>query len=124
MPVLSGTSSPNLLDRRRLTDMQKAIGMSAALEIISDFQGVLQARLHEFEKFKNASDTVRFRILHDLSNAAETLGLIELAYASDRLARIIRCDPQSSNNARFTDDVGAAGVRAIHAIEDYLRHAA
>jgi len=104
--------------------MQKAIGVSAALDIISDFQVVLRSRLQEFEDFKDGSEDVRFRILHDLSNAAGTLGLMELAHASDRLTRLIRRDPASAHNFRFSEDVTAAGVRGLRAIEDYLRHAA
>lgn len=124
MPALSGTSGASAIDTRRLTDMKNSIGTHAALDIISDFQQVLETRLHEFKKCKGSSATTRFHILHDLSSAAETLGLLELALASERLAYQIRYDPRSADDSRLSDDVVAAGDRAIHAIEEYLRHAA
>ena len=124
MPASSGTSGASLIDTRRLTDMKNSIGAPAALDIIFDFQQVLETRLQDFKKCKGASATTRFHILHDLSSAAETLGLLELVLASERLAYQIRYDPQSADNPRLSEDVVTAGDRAIHAIEDYLRHAA
>lgn len=124
MPVLSGTSGASPIDTRRLTDMKNSIGALAALDIISDFRRVLEARLHEFKTYNKAPASTRFHILHDLSSAAETLGLLELALASDRLAYQIRYDPPSADDPRLSEDVVAAGNRAIHAIEEYLRHAA
>jgi len=124
MPAFGGKSAASLIDTRRLSDMRKSIGTVAALDIIGDFQDVLRSRLHEFEKCKEASPAAQFKILHDLSTTAETLGLLELALASERLVYHLRYDPQSAYASNLSEDVVNAGGRAIHAIEDYLRHAA
>ena len=124
MPALSGTSGASPIDTRRLTDMKNSIGALAAFDIISDFRQVLEERLHEFKTCNKASASTRFHILHDLSSAAETLGLLELALASDRLAYQIRYDPPAAEDPRLSEDVVTAGKRAINAIEEYLRHAA
>ena len=104
--------------------MQKSIGTGAALDIIGDFQDVLRDRLRKFETYQNAPPAAQFKILHDLSTAAETLGLLELALASERLAYHLRYDSQTAYAVELSDDVVKAGSRALRAIEDYLRHAA
>jgi hypothetical protein len=123
MPVFGGTSTATLIDTRRLSDMRKSIGTAAALDIIGDFQDVLRDRLYEFEKCKDASPAAQFKVLHDLSTTAETLGLLELALASERLVYQLRYDPDAPHDTDLSTAVVDAGGRAIRAIEDYLRHA-
>lgn len=123
MPAFGGKSAASLIDIRRLSDMRKSIGTVAALDIIGDFQDVLRERLQQFEKCKDASPAAQFRVLHDLTTTAETLGLLELAVASERLVYHLRYDPGSTYGSDLSEDVVNAGGRAIHAIEDYLRHA-
>lgn len=123
MPAFGGKSAANLIDTQRLSDMRKSIGTATALDIIGDFQDVLRERLHEFENCKDASPAAQFKILHDLSTTAETLGLLELALASERLVYHLRYDPHSTYGSDLSEDVVNAGGRAIHAIDDYLRHA-
>lgn len=123
MPAFGGKSAASLIDTRRLTGMRKSIGTAAALDIIGDFQDVLRTCLQEFEKYKDASPAVQFKILHDLSTTAETLGLLELALVSERLVYHLRYDPQSAYGSDLSEDVVNAGGRAMLAIEDYLRHA-
>jgi|GEM_PF-6967541 len=124
MPAFGGKSAASLIDTRRLSDMRKSIGTLAALDIIGDFQDVLRERLQQFEKCKDASPAAQFKVLHDLTTTAETLGLLELAVASERLVYHLRYDPSSTYGSDPSEDVVNAGGRAIHAIEDYLRHAA
>jgi hypothetical protein len=66
---------------------------------------------------------VQFKILHDLSTAAETLGLVELALASERLVYRLRYDSPPAHSSDLSEDIVRAGGRAMFAIEDYLRHA-
>lgn len=104
--------------------MRKSIGTAAALDIIGDFQDVLRDCLRKFEQYKDALPAAQFKVLHDLSTAAETLGLLELALASERLAYHLRYDSETAYGSELSDDVVTAGSRAIRAIEDYLLHAA